>query len=423
MSHFTDNKAHNRLLDGETVDIGTDIDWTISTFNEARKTSIDGDKWIDHVRSEYYTTAAEQASAKCNVVLPHQKNGEEYCVDKSPKQSQIVYKAVETIIKFLNNDPTYRPMRATIMGGGGTGKSFIINTIITMIRKLTACNDTVQVAAPSGAAAFNVQGSTIHRLLNVNVNSPEKPLPEKSKDRLKKQLQRLLCLIIDERSMISSKVLAAAERNTRQCIYDGHNSGEVWGGLPVVLLFGDDYQLMPIGEGAIQSFSKRKQGSLQHVTDKMTSAQLLAYRGGVLFTEVMTQDVYFLTKNYRVSCKKFRNLLGRVRKGRPSNEDAQQIMNLHLHFYENSDPDFVATIENDEKTMWLFTNNADKDEKNVKKLVETSKNNKVPIARMDCSYESNKLQDGSENRAVKSHFDKSTYMLIILIFASVQEWQ
>ena len=256
VSHFTDNKAHNRLLDGETVDIGTDIDWTISTFNEARKTSIDGDKWIDHVRSEYYTTAAEQATAKCNFVLPRWKNSEEYCVDKSSEQSQIVYKAVETIIKFLNNDPTYRPMRATIMGGGGTGKSFIINTIITMIRKLTACNDTVQVAAPSGAAAFNVQGSTIHRLLNVNVNSPEKPLPEKSKDRLKKQLQRLLCLIIDERSMISSKVLAAAERNTRQCIYDGHNSGEVWGGLPVVLLFGDDYQLMPIGEGAIQSFSK-----------------------------------------------------------------------------------------------------------------------------------------------------------------------
>ena len=85
-------------------------------------------------------------------------------------------------------------------------------------------------------------------------------------------------------------------------------------------------------------------------------------------------------------------------------------MNLHLHFYENSDPNFVATIENDEKTMWLFTNNADKDEKNVKKLVETSKNNKVPIARMDCSYESNELQDGSENRAVKSHFDKSTFV-------------
>ena len=141
-----------------------------------------------------------------------------------------------------------------------------------MIRKLTSCNDTVQVAAPSGAAAFNVQGSTLHKLLSVNVNCPKKQLSEKSRERLTKQLQRLLCLIIDERSMITSKVLAAAERNTRQCIYDGHNSGEVWGGLPIGLFFGDDYQLMPIGEGAMQSYSKKKHGSLQHITNKMTSA-------------------------------------------------------------------------------------------------------------------------------------------------------
>ena len=29
---------------------------------------------------------------------------------------------------------------------------------------------------------------------------------------------------------------------------------------------------------------------------------------------------------------------------------------------------------------------------------------------MDCWYESKKLQGGSENRAVKSHFDKSTFV-------------
>ncbi len=122
--------------------------------------------------------------------------------------------------------------------------------------------------------------------------------------------------------MINSKVLAATERNTSQCIYDSHNSGEVWGGLPVVLFFGDDYQLMPIGEGAIQSYSKRRNSSLQHVTNKMTSAQLLANRGGVLFTEVMTENVNFLSKNYRVSSQKFRDLLARVRKGMPTDNES-----------------------------------------------------------------------------------------------------
>ena len=154
----------------------------------------------------------------------------------------------------------------------------------------------------------------------------------------------------------------------------------------------------------------------------MTSAQLPAYRGGVLLTEVMTQNVYLLSKNYRVASEKFRNLLARVRKGMPTKEDAKEIMNLHLHFYDNSDPDFVRSIESDEKTMWLFTNNAFKDEKNVKKLVETSKDKKVTIARMDCWYKSKKLQDGHENRAVKSHFDK-VHLLITQIFVLVHGLQ
>ena len=231
-------------------------------------------------------------------------------------------------MKFLANDPNYKPMRATIMGSGGTGKSFIINTIISMVRTLTCSNDTVQIAAPSGAAAFNIQGTTTHNLLGVRVSHPEKGLTQQTKARLLEQLERLLVLIIDERSMISSKVLAAAERNTRECIYKGQNTSEIWGGLPVILLFGDDYQLMPVDKsGAINGYDKRCCGSEQHVTDKMTPAQLFAYRGDWLFTEIMTDKVYFLTKNYGVQCKEFKALLECVRK---------------------------TLTENHDKTMWLF---------------------------------------------------------------------
>ena len=152
----------------------------------------------------------------------------------SDKQKAIVYNAVDTVIKFLNNNPSYKPTRATTMGSTSTGKSFIINTIISMVRKLTSSNDTVQIAAPTGAAAFNVQGSTIHNLLGVRVTNPEKSLTENTKLRLLEQLERLLVLVIDERSMISSKVLAAAEQNTRKCFYRGQNRSKIWGGLPIV---------------------------------------------------------------------------------------------------------------------------------------------------------------------------------------------
>ena len=405
LSHFSDKKHHSRVIDGMTVDIGTDIDWTLLRFLGKRNVLLDGEVWIDYARDTYYKTATAAASAT-ELIIPKQKNGKKYSVNSSKEQSEIVYTAMDTIIKFLTNDPSYKPMRATIMGCGGTGKSFIINTIIAMVRKLTSFNDTVQVAAPSGAAAFNVQGSTIHRLLGITPNYEHVKLGEAAKERLKLQLERLLILIIDERSMINSKVLAAAERNTRDCIYNGQNSTELWGGLPVVLLFGDDYQLMPIkAVGAIQGYASKQEGVEQYVKSSMTEGQLLAYRGSYLFTEVMTDKVYFLTKNYRVQCKKFKSLLGRVRTGQPSEEDIQNIMKLHLTFHD-SNKEFMDKIQNDPKTMFLYTTNDEKDKKNVSKLVETSKEMKVPVARLNCWWENHKLQNGSVRHARKTHFDR-----------------
>ena len=82
-------------------------------------------------------------------------------------------------------------------------------------------------------------------------------MSEMKKNWLKVQLERLLVLIIDERIMISSRLIAATERNTRECIYSGHNLKELWGGLSVLLLFGDGYQLMPVQkDGAIHGYAK-----------------------------------------------------------------------------------------------------------------------------------------------------------------------
>ncbi len=117
---------------------------------------------------------------------------------------------------------------------------------------MTQMNDTIKVGAPSGAAAYNVQGSKLHCLLVINVSRPEDKLIGAALENMHECLKHLLCLITDERSMLSSKVLAAAERNVRHFVYKGQNSGEIWGGVPVVLLFGDDYQLfLVIKEGAM----------------------------------------------------------------------------------------------------------------------------------------------------------------------------
>ena len=84
---------------------------------------------------------------------------------------------------------------------------------MTIVRKMTKRNTTILVGAPSEAAAYNVQGSTLHHLLGIGVLRPKDNITQKVRDKLLDQLKNPLCLFIDERSMLSSKVLGAAGRN------------------------------------------------------------------------------------------------------------------------------------------------------------------------------------------------------------------
>ena len=84
------------------------------------------------------------------------------------------------------------------------------------------------------------------------------------------------------------------------------------------------------------------------------------------------------------------------------------MMKLQYVFYK-VDKEFKDKIENHERTMWLFSNNNDVRKKNVDKLVEVSTNNKLPVARLKCWYDTNKKQGGKERGIYKSHFDSNCY--------------
>ena len=134
----------------------------------------DGRNYLNDLQKRYYEEAPSNGNEKLQ--LPR-RNGRDYCFESlTDKQKVIVLGAVDAVVKFLANNENYKPFRATVMGFGGTGKSFIINAIITLVRKLTNCNNSVKVAAPSGAAAFNVRGCTLHRLLGIDTNSPSNKL-------------------------------------------------------------------------------------------------------------------------------------------------------------------------------------------------------------------------------------------------------
>lgn len=125
-----------------------------------------------------------------------------------------------------------------LTGKAGTGKS-------TLIRLFTADTDrNLVVVAPTGIAALNVDGYTIHRLFGFRTTTTldDVRAGEYRPGRFTKTLASLQTLIIDEASMVRADVFdmvaAALERF-------GPTPGAPFGGVQIVLV-GDLYQLPPV---------------------------------------------------------------------------------------------------------------------------------------------------------------------------------
>ncbi|MCZ8382271.1 AAA family ATPase [Mycobacterium sp. CPCC 205372] len=125
-----------------------------------------------------------------------------------------------------------------LTGKAGTGKS-------TLIRLFTADTDrNVVVVAPTGIAALNVDGYTIHRLFGFRTTTTLDDIRNGAyrPGRFTKTLASLQTLIIDEASMVRADVfdmVAAA------LLRFGPAPGAPFGGVQIVLV-GDLYQLPPV---------------------------------------------------------------------------------------------------------------------------------------------------------------------------------
>ena len=63
-----------------------------------------------------------------------------------------------------------KPLRMFVSGVGGTGKSFLIHALKSLIHQIWPSSDlSCAIAAPTGLAAFNVGGMTIHRLFHLPI--------------------------------------------------------------------------------------------------------------------------------------------------------------------------------------------------------------------------------------------------------------
>ncbi|MBT8572600.1 AAA family ATPase [Polynucleobacter paneuropaeus] len=217
-----------------------------------------------------------------------------------------------------------------VSGKAGTGKT----TLIGYLREHIPGN--VVVVAPTGVAALQVKGVTIHSFFRLppRLIFPEEDIKPLRDKRLYKDIR---LLIIDEISMVRADVVDAMDLFLRE---NGPHKGEPFGGIQV-LFVGDLFQLPPVVSSS--------------------DMEVLAQRGyeGPYFFYAMAlyrKDVTMieLTKIFRQKDERFAELLNRIR----INQNIDEALDILNHEC------FTNAKEIDDQTITLTTTNARADQIN-----------------------------------------------------------
>ena len=122
-----------------------------------------------------------------------------------------------------------------VTGRAGTGKSTLLQHLAWNTSKQIA------VCAPTGVAALNVEGQTIHSLFRLPIGLIANGQIDQSEP-ARKILNAIDTLVIDEISMVNADLMDAIDRSLRQA---RGRRAEPFGGVQIVM-FGDPYQLAPV---------------------------------------------------------------------------------------------------------------------------------------------------------------------------------
>ena len=195
-----------------SMDTEEDVDWTISS--QAYPNVEEAPSFISQQRQaagqHIFTTSADPLNLQ--------------------QKQLLVYKAVQEHHTTANPEP----LRMIVSGTAGTGKSYLIHCLRLLLQ------DQLRVAAPTGVAAFNVEGHTLHSLLSLPIRGDFKDLEGERLNKLQQSFSHIKYIIIDEMSMVGRKTLGQVDNRLRQAF--PHHAQEVFGGCSC-LLFGDFGQL------------------------------------------------------------------------------------------------------------------------------------------------------------------------------------
>ena len=226
-----------------------------------------------------------------------------------------------------------------VTGKAGTGKS----TLLQYFRLKTTKK--MVVLAPTGVAAINIQGQTIHSFFrfrpDITPDIVEEIYVSKQKARFYKKLE---AIVIDEISMVRADLMDCVDAFLR--LY-GKNPHKPFGGVQMIF-FGDLYQLPPVVREEDREIFR-------------TVYSTPYFLGAKVFKEATFRTIE-LQEIYRQTDTRFVDLLNAVRHNQASDNDLK-LLNSRVQ---------PAVSGGEEFTVTLTTTNAQADEINRLRLKELS---------------------------------------------------
>lgn len=222
-----------------------------------------------------------------------------------------------------------------VTGRAGTGKS----TLLQYFRDHT--KKSIVVLAPTGVAAVNVKGQTIHSFFGFKPDitlGKVKKLDRVGKDSIYRQLD---AVVIDEISMVRADLLDCVDKFLR---LNGKDKHLPFGGIQMIMI-GDLYQLPPVVVGADREIFRRQYASPYFFSALVFSPQQTLLHDQNEFLMEMIE----LEKIYRQKDQAFIELLNAVRNNSATDEHITQINERHVPSFEHHPSDFsiVLTTTND----------------------------------------------------------------------------
>lgn len=230
------------------------------------------------------------------------------------KEMQLAKKLIET-----TNENIF------LTGNAGTGKTTFLNLLRTQTAKRMV------VLAPTGVAAINAKGQTIHSFFQLPF-TPFLPEYKKEKGQIKKDkiniFRTIDLLVIDEISMVRADLLDAIDDRLREYRKQKYTP---FGGVQC-LFIGDLQQLPPV------------------VRDEDWALMQKHYSTPFFFSSKALQESSYVTielkKIYRQADEKFISILNEVRNNHLSMESLNELNKHYLPEYEPKEGEIFLTTHN-----------------------------------------------------------------------------